>query len=1028
MSDFFNRLSISKKSGQVIILAALGMVGFVAMIALVTDIGWTYSEKSRLQTAVNAGWKAGYDEVRRLRSISNQPLSASEKDLVVAKIQEVFKANGYSSSDALNLNIASGTIIFGSNDSLTVTTNKSVGMFFANVIGIDSMGVDAKRALDPEGNFSMIPIAIPYGVVKDLSRTTYSVDFFSIDAGTPGFASGTEYLLKLGSGNPPGGGSGTYDPNLKMILVPMNAGSQTTTGFRHAYGVAYWCLKMNEADSGYVPVDWLLGYLGGAFMLPWDPAVETKLTAEGVNYQVITGSDNVQTIYTAVGDHVLSVYNRPKIAIYSSQSSPDPVELVLQGAKIPYGTYEPLRNEAYSAVSCTRLFDTEIIGNGLDSYNWLHLHHEDFTGFTGGCAYIGKTCRAWDSWPGGLVKTSSDTNDLCAYCRDFYFNSTNPSSWGWATSVSYLNSSCSKYSTRRSCKSLDQAGWTYTKTASTTTDLCNYCRNFYFYKSQNNWNSPHGSPGMTYNQANCSAYIAGATSANRTCKYYDINIKAYINKTQTMCAYCSGFYAKFNTNNWTTPKTRTYNPTSCENWGLRCAEKASSNGVRYINKVNLNTKICRQGDNERPQCRSYLGNFNTATTLGYSDDPGYLRTRKLLYNSTTLVNPNGSKPLAADSSIILNPGRVQKLKWDVAQKIHDHVNAGGFLFAQCFAPETLDVALWQKKVFEEQRTGPQATQNAAYDYCFAFSGFAYKAFYNAYDAPGAYNGEYYSGINANNTSAFTLSDTYDPRCQNHSGANPRGGSGHCDSFVKNVVKGTQDNVTILGVISRTVVNYVKGTVGTGEFCFMGGHSHPNIQTERLVLNNVLLGAISTKEIGGGGGIAGGQQKNNYGVVDPDNYVSGGANDYRDRLSNGFNAPIQLSDRIIPEPGNMVGPTDQGVAARVATFTSRFVVVPITDIPPEVPGNNPQNASASAIYDLQGQDHPDGVYDPASYSFGSSVRIIGFALFEVIEPTEYTRAGPIILPGDTGDLGSYQSGQIRGRFVRYIVKPGEMPIN
>ena len=105
-----------------------------------------------------------------------------------------------------------------------------------------------------------------------------------------------------------------------------------------------------------------------------------------------------------------------------------------------------------------------------------------------------------------------------------------------------------------------------------------------------------------------------------------------------------------------------------------------------------------------------------------------------------------------------------------------------------------------------------------------------------------------------------------------------------------------------------------------------------------------------------------------------------------------------------------------------------VIVPITDVPPEVGVNNTHNATATSIYDLQGNDHPNGVYDPSLYAFGSSVRIIGFAEFEILPPASWTRTTGSVEVGDSGSIGPAQSGQVRGRFIRYIVRPGELPVN
>jgi len=551
----------------------------------------------------------------------------------------------------------------------------------------------------------------------------------------------------------------------------------------------------------------------------------------------------------------------------------------------------------------------------------------------------------------------------------------------------------------------------------------------------NNWDSPHGNPPISHDYHQCAVYQATNSSNNRTCKYLDQNVKS-LNKTSaannSLCDFCELFYFYNNTNNWTSPKVNpstvaAYDPTQCSNYGLRCAERATWDGRLWRNLPAFATQFCAQGDDERPQCRSFKAAWDLATSKGYTDSPGYDRSRKLLDNAGALVPNDGSSPLPADAGQILNPNRVQKMKWDVVNKIREHVVAGGFLFAQCFAPETFDMALWQRKIWLEQRTGNSATQNSAYADCLAFSGFAYKGFYNS----GGPYGEYYSSINANNNNSFTLEDIYDPRCQNHGSTNPCCGSGHCDSFTKNLVKGPGDGVTILGKISSTVANYVKGNVGNGQFCFMGGHYHNNIQTKRLVLNNVLLGAISSKTIVGGDDTTySGRQKSNYGCVDPDNVQGGGADDYRDRFMHGFDGPIQINDRITPEPGNKEGPTEQAVTYRVwgdqLASPGAIVIVPITDIGPEIAQNSSQNASAVCIYDLQGQDNPGGVYATSAYNFKSAVRIIGFAEFEIIPPASFTRVGGNIQSGDAGDLGYAQTGQVRGKFIRYIVRPGEIP--
>lgn len=884
------------KRGSILIMTAVAAVFLIGLTAVVTDVGWMYYQKNRLETAVNAGWKAGYDKMIELTSGTNAPLSQVGQNTVKAKILDVIRQNGYSDDQ-----LADVQITIDPSNTLEVTASEAVGLFFSRIYGYTTARVAASRENDRMMSASIVPLAIPHGVVKDLTKTTYSVDFFgSGDA----FASGSEYILKLGSGG--GSKPPTTPDDVKMILVPMDTGAQTTLGYERAYGVAFWCLKIEESDPGYTPVYWLLGYRGGSFFLPYDDAIISKLTDYGVNYTIITGRENVQAVFDQVNPNTLELYDRPRIAVYSSQDNPDPVETTLREARIPYGTYSKppsvnangwTRNATYAPSNATRIYDGDILAGALDGYHWVHLHHEDFTGFNGGCYYYGYTCK------------------------NFYDNG--------------LLGSTSSSSKRTTCRNR----------------MCSYCKS-YFTASSGSW-------GGTYNPE----------------------------PSDTV--------------------------TNCQNARRRCTEKACADGTlwRTISSI----KICNQTDPDRPQCLEYANLLSFAT--GFTSDPG--SEPKPQYE----VYTNGGRPVPDNADGWFNKGtNVQKMKWEVAKKVREHVQLGGFLFAQCFAPETLDLALWESGI----HAGESAT--TAYDECLAFTGMHYKTF------PWRSGATWFSDINSRDTSSnqpFTLSAPLDPRCQNHSG-NPDTGSGHTASFLRSQIK---SSVTILGTqtSNSNYVKYISGNYGRGTFTFLGGHYHHNVQAKRLVLNNVLLGSLVTKELAEGEDTpVTGKQKSNYGVIDPDNTTGGGANDYRDRFEYGFNQPLQMNDRIIPEPGNQSGPTDQAVSFRVngdATYPpNRRVLIPITDIPPEVPINNTHNATAAAIYDLQGQDHPNGAYLPSQYAFGSSVRIIGFAVFEILDPSEYTRAGSTISAGDTGDLGNYQTGQVRGRFVEYYIKPGDVPLN
>lgn len=147
------------------------------------------------------------------------------------------------------------------------------------------------------------------------------------------------------------------------ILIPMDENSQKN--HLKAYGIAFWMLE-NEAS-----VDWLLNYRGGSFMCPYLKEFESECIIRGVSFEVI--SDNqVGDIYSEIqhpeqNKDIIKLEKAPKIAVYSPKSKQpwdDAVTLALTFAEIPYDI----------------IYDDEIFDDLLAQYDWLHLHHEDFTG------------------------------------------------------------------------------------------------------------------------------------------------------------------------------------------------------------------------------------------------------------------------------------------------------------------------------------------------------------------------------------------------------------------------------------------------------------------------------------------------------------------------------------------------------------------------------------------------------------------------------------------------------------------------
>lgn len=146
------------------------------------------------------------------------------------------------------------------------------------------------------------------------------------------------------------------------LLLPMD-GSQKD--HLKAYGIAFWTISQE------LPVEWLLNYRGGSFLIDHYQAIEQECVVRGVTYNVIADGQAAE-ILREIADpeanmEVVKLEKAPRIAVYAPESFQpwdDAVALVMTYAEIPY----------------TRIYDREIISGVLPQYDWLHLHHEDFTG------------------------------------------------------------------------------------------------------------------------------------------------------------------------------------------------------------------------------------------------------------------------------------------------------------------------------------------------------------------------------------------------------------------------------------------------------------------------------------------------------------------------------------------------------------------------------------------------------------------------------------------------------------------------
>ena len=132
-----------------------------------------------------------------------------------------------------------------------------------------------------------------------------------------------------------------------------------------AYGIAYWAINND------ITIEWLLNYRGGSFLIPHLQSIEEEMIIRGVSYEIKTDGQ-ISQIKTEIGNpevnmELIQLEKAPKIAVYTppnKQPWDDAVTMVLEYAEIPYD----------------KIYDSAIVMGKLPEYDWLHLHHEDFTG------------------------------------------------------------------------------------------------------------------------------------------------------------------------------------------------------------------------------------------------------------------------------------------------------------------------------------------------------------------------------------------------------------------------------------------------------------------------------------------------------------------------------------------------------------------------------------------------------------------------------------------------------------------------
>ena len=161
-----------------------------------------------------------------------------------------------------------------------------------------------------------------------------------------------------------------------FILIPMDAVTQTN--HLKAYGIVYWSIQHGHKAK------WLLNYEGGSFLLEDTKATRNECVIRGVTFEIISDSETKKILEEisspSKNTDAVILEKAPKIAVYSPKNKmpwDDAVTLVLTYAEIPFDV----------------IYDEDVLNDKLLEYEWLHLHHEDFTG------QYGKFYRAYRNAP-----------------------------------------------------------------------------------------------------------------------------------------------------------------------------------------------------------------------------------------------------------------------------------------------------------------------------------------------------------------------------------------------------------------------------------------------------------------------------------------------------------------------------------------------------------------------------------------------------------------------------------------------------
>ncbi len=944
--------------GSIMILTAAASFFLIGMTALVTDVGYLYYSQARLQTAVNAAWKAGYDQMITLKRLSSPVLNDEIKNKVTLHCKEVMGLNGFN-ADELQEFLVTFTPPSGQfrNNYLRVFARQKVGMFFAKVLKISFSDVVAMRENNLlDGGDGIVPIAIPHGVVADLGNT-YSYSKFGPDTG---FASGTKYIIRLGTG----GKSSVKTKAIKDIFTPDDTASDseqidfemllvrfeglTEAQALAAYGAVFWCMRYSNDDvDTYVPVTWLLKnseHAGGAFLFYNDTAgvVKNLLGSYGVPYTLLSEEEpdtsilSIEYHLAAAGDQIIMLWNRPRVALYTNKTG-SAIGALLAAAKIPYGSYGlPLsgfnRSVNYVAANNTTTNDAAVLSGGLGSYNMVIVDsEEDLTGNLNGCDHYALCCEDLFRLKKFVPTTAKGNANamlaaalMCDYCRQYF-----RIAQGYDFNIGADDYETNKNKVWSSGGTLAQGGKVLNNATGHWDDV----------------------------RLNC-------TFKNRKCLDRKLSNEGYKVGGTT---YQNLFYHQ-----------------------LPVAAFPYQTGVTGV--------ICGSGTSK---CGIY-NSLSTAALAGGHTDSSSQKPQ----TAVDLTGNTVSIGAANYATWFVNANPAQKMKWAVAAALRNHVATYGHLLAHDFGAETLDMALWQSAL--------SVGSAVPYASSFGFTGFDLRTFPQS-----TYR---YSSINAlaNANTSFAVSPATELLCQVLN--NPVTGSSINSTF-NTGVKATDNSMLGTGKLIKGVMS-TGASSGEYALLFGGLQNTDSkrlllnaILKSSFSIKHVTSGNYATiigKQKSGYGDIdpdnVSGGGVNQW----KDNFMFGfsGTIQMEDHI---------MTD---PGKGGLGGNPDPlgfrlygGTIDGVYYPPNPYVILPIVE-----PSDYAISQGANTVYDLQSNAHPNGEYTPpADYAgFENTVKVIGFAEFKLIPREEWDAENP----DEIARLGTTQvnDDQLRAVFVRYIIKP------